>query len=276
MGEAARKKSRKSEEVLKGDARCIYCNDPPNSIEHMPPRTMFKDRSRPDGMVFASCKACNNGTSTADLVAGFMCRIRMEGAATDWQLIESYNQLTGIGRRAPDFIREFFNPQKNQNVWRRSASGVLRKAVHIRADGPVTNAYLSTFASKFGMALFREHTGTPLPMHGRVWSQWFANAGLTQKTADAILNILPEHATLVQGKWSVTDQFGYHFNSDDRSIVAALARFQTGFYVQVIATSEPEKYAFFTNPEAINGPSRAIAAPGNLLKMMPKRSILLP
>ena len=275
MGEAARRKSVKGKSVLEGEARCIYCDQPPTTVEHMPPRTMFRDKSRPDGMVFASCAACNNGTSTADLVSGFICRIRMEGTVTDWQLVESYNQLTGIGKKAPDFIREFFHPAKNRHAWRRSASGLMRPTVEIRADGPVTKAYLSTFASKFGMALFREHTGSPLPMYGKVFTQWFSNAGLSQQTADAILRILPEQATLVQGKWQVGEQFTYRYNTDEKTVVAALAYFQGGLFVHTIATTTPDRIIFFTEPGMTGRPTDAIAAPGDLLKMMPTRSVLL-
>lgn len=273
MGEA-KKNRRGHDQVLAGDDRCIYCARPPTSIEHMPPKIMFRAKSRPDGMVFASCTACNNGTSAADLVAGFISRIRMDGELTDWQLAESYGQLTQIGRKAPDFVREFFNPAKTEQVLRRTPSGPLKPAVRFRVDGPVTKAYLSTFASKLGMALFREHTNAPLPLHGKVFSQWFMNAGLSQEMATTILSILPVHATLVQGKWSVGDQFGYRYNSDGRSIVAALAGFQGGLYIQVIATSEPEKNPFFTNAIIRKRPTVMIAGPGELAGLMPKRSYI--
>lgn len=275
MGEAARK-SRRHEDVLRGETRCVYCDQPPTSIEHMPPKVMFRAKSRPNGMEFPSCTFCNNGTGTADLVAGFVSRIRMEGSVTDWQLAESYNQLYGIGKKAPDFIREFFHPAKNREVWRRGSSGLLKKAVEIRADGPVAKGYLSTFASKLGMALFREHTGSPLPMHGKVFSRWFLNSGLSQRTADTILKILPGRATLTQGKWNVGDQFSYRYNTDERTIVAGLAAFHGGLFVHTIATTEPEKYLFFTGASGTGGPSDAVAGPGDLAKLMPKPCILLP
>lgn len=276
MGEAARTKSVKRKSVLEGEARCIYCDQPPTTVEHMPPLTMFRGKSRPDGMVFASCAPCNNGTSTADLVAGFISRIRMEGSITDWQLIESYNQLTGIGRRAPDFIREFFNPDKKRDVLRRNSSGLFRHAVQIHADGPITRAYLSAFASKLGMALFREHTGSPLPMHGKVFSQWYMNSGLSQKHADEITSIMPAQATLTQGSWNVGDQFTYRYNSDEATLVVALTFFQGGLFMLTMSTSAPEYIDLFSKLEAAGHPTHAVASPGDLLKMMPKRSILLP
>lgn len=276
MGEATRRRSVKSKSVLEGEARCIYCDQPPMTVEHMPPRSMFRDRSRPDGMVFASCASCNNGTGTADLVAGFVCRIRMEGSETDWQLVEGYNHLTGIAKKAPDFIREFFNPAKRQDVLRRSASGLLRPAVQIQADGPITKAYLSTFAAKLGMALFREHTGSPLPMHGKVFSQWYTNSGLSQKQADELVSIMPAQATLVQGKWHVGEQFTYRYNSDEKSLVVALSSFQGGLFVLTMSTSAPEYIDLLSKLRAAGHPTHAVASPGDLLKMMPKRSILLP
>jgi hypothetical protein len=50
------------------------------------------------------------------------------------------------------------------------------------------------------MALYREYCGAALPLEGGVQTQYFLNAGLAQRTADAMLSMLPGMATLKQGK----------------------------------------------------------------------------
>jgi methylthioribose-1-phosphate isomerase len=50
------------------------------------------------------------------------------------------------------------------------------------------------------MALYREHVGKPLPLDGAVFSMWFLNAGLAQRSAEEMLRFLPDSGTLRQGR----------------------------------------------------------------------------
>ena len=268
MGEA-RKKSRRHVDILRAETRCIYCAAPPAQIEHMPPRAMFKTKSRPNGMVFATCAECNNGTSAADLVASFVSRLRPDDVVDDWEIKEAGALRPMLERKAPGFLKEFFRPDKNTTTWRRTSVGLLKPRVKVSADGPLVKGYLRVFASKLGMALYREHIGTPLAIEGAVYTQWFLNAGLAQATADAMLSILPAWGALRQGSFEVDNQFGYRFNSDDKSIVAALAKFHSGLYIFTIATSHPERY-----PLPVRGENTAILRPGELFDHMPPKGEL--
>jgi hypothetical protein len=265
MGQAE-KKSRNRASILAGEARCIYCEAPPTQLEHMPPKSMFRGSSRPSGMEFAACAACNNGTSASDLVASFIARLRSDDVPDAWEIREANDRKSMLELKAPGVIRELFHPDKSRELWRSTGTGVLTRAVEVKADGPLLRGYLTTFATKMGMALYREHVGTPLPMHGAAFTQWFLNAGLAQKTGDTLLTILPGAGTLRQGTFQVGEQFAYRFNSDQRSIVAALVRFHQGLYVFTIATSEPEKYSLQRS-----GPTTAIARPGALNGLMPPK-----
>ena len=122
------------------------------------------------------------------------------------------------------------------------------------------------FASKLGMALFREHVGQPLPMQGKVYTRCYLSAGLLQTQVDAMRAILPLAGTLQQGKFQVHEQFEYRFNCDERSINAALARFQKGLYVFTIAASEPDKYQL-----RVVAPTDALVRPGELKSLMPPK-----
>jgi hypothetical protein len=124
---------------------------------------MFQAKSRLSGMEFASCSRCDNGTSAADLVASFFARISHDMTPNDWQVREMVDRKAILELKAPGVVRELFRPDKNHEIWQQTKAGFL-KLIKINADGPLLSGYLTVFASKLGMALFREHVGQPLPM----------------------------------------------------------------------------------------------------------------
>lgn len=264
MGEA--KRSRGRAEILTQGQRCIYCAELATTIEHMPPRSMFQGKRRPSGMEFPCCTACNSGTSAADLVAGFFARVSPQDPAPDWKGAEAYDRLSIIDKKALGLIAEIFDRRKIRDTWIRGTSGLFEKRVLMKLDGPLVAAYLDTFAAKFGMALYREHCSEPIPLEGGVQSAFFLNAGLSQATADKVLSTLPSANTLTQGeKNSVQDQFFYRFNTDGRSVVAALARFHDGLYVLTVAFADRETYGALVRP-----PRFRLVRPGEVVSMMPR------
>jgi hypothetical protein len=103
----------------------------------------------------------------------------------------------------------------------RPSSGLLQKVVRVHAEGPLLKAHLGAYGAKLAMALYREHVETPLPLDGAIWCQFALNAGMTQEHLNDRTAILPMYSTLRQGKKNVIDQFGYRYNSDERTVVAA-------------------------------------------------------
>ncbi len=73
MGEASTKK-RAHANLLCRFPCCIYCGAVADTVEHMPPVTMFRRKQRPKGLEFSSCRRCNHGTSKSDLVASLLAR----------------------------------------------------------------------------------------------------------------------------------------------------------------------------------------------------------
>jgi hypothetical protein len=73
----SRAKKRAHSAVLEACPYWIYCGGevPAVSIDHVPPRAMFRGRRRPKGLEFASCKNCNDGTGRADLVAALLSSV---------------------------------------------------------------------------------------------------------------------------------------------------------------------------------------------------------
>ena len=277
MGEA-KARSRKREEVVKHEPRCIYCpvtlTPSLTTWEHMPPKQMFRANDRPGGMEFACCEACNNGTRAADTVASFIARMNPNGEVSGWEFQELYAKTRLIRMHAPGVLEEIFDRSFSRDEWLRNSAGILKPMRTAQIEGPLLRAYLSVFASKVGKALFRQHAGKALPLDGVVFSQWFLNAGLPRQAAETMMNMLPMFGTLKQGeKMGVKGtgpQFGYRFNSDDSNIVAALTAFHSGLYTFTIATSLPEVIDFVTGPQMARFGTEAIVKPGGLSALMPK------
>lgn len=239
MGEA-KNRSRSQKKILERASRCIYCTEPPATIEHMPPLAMFRDRARPSGMEYPACESCNRGTSTADLVACLMAHIAPFDGAGHWRIDAARRFVRHLRREEPGLAAELMRSDKATREWLRAPNGLFRETHRVNADGPILKRHMDIFSAKLGMAIFYEHIGAPLPSNGAVCTTWFLNAGLTVVAAEAILSILPAHATLRQGTKVVSEQFAYRYNTDDKTVVAALSGFHNNLHILTIATSEAE------------------------------------
>lgn len=227
--------------LLLTETRCIYCDKVPSTLEHMPPRSMFRQSQRLCGMEFACCKDCNNGTRGADVVAAFFSRLDPHGRdLTHWRHREAKNLIPMVRKRAPGIIETLFDDKRAEHTYIKHPSGLLEPTRRVVADCPALHAHLAVFGAKFGMALFREHTGAPLPMTGMVFTRSFLNQGMAEDAARVILSKLPNADTLRQGRQSAGDQFAYAYNTDEKEIVAALAYFHHGLQVFTVTTSKPE------------------------------------
>ncbi len=283
MGEA-RARSRKREEVVKHEPRCIYCpgilTPSLTTWEHMPPKQMFRGNDRPSGLEFASCAACNNGTRAADTVASFIARMNPVGDISGWEYKELYSKVRLMRMHAPGVLEEIFDRSQSRDEWIRNPKGILKPMRTAQVEGPLLRAYLSVFASKVGMALFRQHTGKALPTEGVVFSQWFLNAGLPKQVAETTMNILPLFGTLKQGQKQgmkgTGPQFGYRFNTDDSTTTVALSAFHSGLYTFTIATSLPAVAAFVTGSQMARFGTEALVRSGDLSGLMPKLGRRLP
>ena len=105
------------------------------------------------------------------------------------------------------------------------------------------------------MALYRTHVGVALGLDGAVWCEFHLNAGLTQENLDARVAMLPGCETLRQGRKNVGDQFLYRFNTDERTVVAAVAQFHRGLWLTVFASTDPRIIGLFATPEFLGLPT---------------------
>jgi hypothetical protein len=130
MGEAKRSQTRQV--IIAGEPRCIYCLGPAATLEHMPPIGMFRDRQRPDAMVYCACKACNNGTRGPDAVAALIARMHPDNGEESWQTKEFGKLISAIDTCAPGVREEMSLTGKFNHEWMRRPYG--NKFEHIRND----------------------------------------------------------------------------------------------------------------------------------------------
>ena len=91
---------------------------------------------------------------------------------------EALERKAALEQKAPGLLPELLRRDKSKKLWLRTRTGLFREVVQINADGPLLHAHLTVFAAKMGMALYREHVGSALPMEGGVQTHYFLNSGL--------------------------------------------------------------------------------------------------
>jgi hypothetical protein len=221
-------------------------------------------------MEYAACTACNSGTRGSDAVAAVVARLHPDNGERSWQVDETLKLLSALDAYAPGVREEMSRPRKSRSEWlRRPDTGLLQRVVRISADGPKLKAHLIVYGAKLAMALYREHVGTALPLTGAIWCQFALNAGMTQEHLNERVRIMPLKETLRQGRKNVADQFAYRYNTDERTVVAAVAQFHRGLWFTLFASYDQRIIELFNKPEFLNLPASALVKPGGLLQLLP-------
>lgn len=244
MGEA-RQKSRSKADILRGEARCIYCDDAPTTVEHMPPRSMFLNSLRLSGHEYASCADCNHATRGADAAASLLARVAPEHSTPKPILREMDKLMSTLKQIAPEFLPELVRSRERTD-WVKGRNQVYGRLHRLNLDGPITTDLMHVFGTKLGMALYRELVGKALPLDGHVFCQHYFNSGLYRDEVEAILSILPNLGQLTQGKKTSGTAFNYRFNTDGKDIVAAFCAFHGNLFFRVFAISDQKYFSMLS------------------------------
>lgn len=174
MGEAKRK-LRDHASILACKPGCIYCAGATvaTTIEHMPPISIFEGRQRPKGLEFPACERCNNGTGHSDLVAAMLARTWPD-ANSEIQRRDVRKIFQALENNVPGIFREM-NPGRGAEKLARKRHNLSADVHPLRADGPILNEHILTFAAKLGFALHYDAKGTAIPSGGGALVMWFSN-----------------------------------------------------------------------------------------------------
>jgi hypothetical protein len=240
MGEASqRRKSKRA--LLKGNPFCIFCGgtEPATTIEHCPPRMMFRGKQRPHELVFSSCEACNSGTRRSDLVASLLGRVYPDG--TDMDTADLRKVLQAVKNNVPGLLQEMMLSNAEQAA---AKAKVPAASWALRANGPILTSHILTFGAKLGLALHFELHKRPVPISGGVLPIWFSNAQAVRgEIPTNLLAMLPAPRTMTQGRKNVRDQFQYSWATTDESHHTLLyAVFRQSFAIAATTADDRTKF----------------------------------
>jgi hypothetical protein len=238
IGMGKRDRQRKlRESVFDGKTECIYCGNPADTIDHMPPKQFFPGKIRPKGMEYRCCSTCNSATKGAEAVASFISKISMDDDYFDWGSPQGERQLHALVLNAPSTIIDLFGYPKE--VYMENAYYAFTRFMIVELNRDNVASHLDVFSAKLGLALFFEHTRTALPSDGAVFSFWMSNKEAAARNAESMFNILPGYSTIKNGKNTAESTFGYRYNTNGKSIIASMSYFNESLYIANVAfTSE--------------------------------------
>jgi hypothetical protein len=172
----------------------------------MPPKIMFRNSIRLKGLEFPCCIPCNAGTKLSDTVAAWVGRFSPE-RPEDHDDIEKLHK--SIWNNARDLYREMWvRPIRRRQILRKN--GLPMDHGILKADGPLLNKHMLTFAAKFGFAMHFECIGDRVPDQGGVFVMWRTNVdALEGNLPHQLLRLLPTGTTLRMGAREASEQFLY-------------------------------------------------------------------
>ena len=245
MGEQKQKR-RAHAKILEAHPWCVFCGGlfPAVTIDHVPPRMMFKGKQRPKGLEFPSCLSCNAGTSHSELVASMMGRIYPDPIADD-EAQESKRLFQAVSNNIPGLLEEMYIGTAGQKLARKNYPFISTNGGVLRANGPLMTKHMQMFGAKLGLALHFAAYKVPVPVTGSVHPIWYSNVqAFGGKIPQSLLDILPPPRTLMQGTKHVGDQFRYSWClTDDRKLSLFYATFRQAFAVAAFTTVDQAAYS---------------------------------
>jgi hypothetical protein len=237
MAEAARRK-RSHQALLKEKPFCVFCGGVKvaTTIEHCPPRMMFRGKQRPNDLVFPCCNRCNSQTRQSDQVASLVARFY---PSTDVDEADVQKLFKAVANNVPGLLQEMHLSDAEQEVGLEGLS-VPSGAGALRADGPILSSYMLTFAAKLGLALRFELHQEPVPISGGVFPLWYSNVQAAKgKIPAELLATLPAPRTMRQGTKHVADQFQYSWTTtEEREHTLLYAVFRQSFAVAAFTAND--------------------------------------
>ena len=228
MGRAKDRKVR----FLSQHPLCCFCGGETTSStsDHIPPRSMFRNRVWPVGYEFPACQKCNSQTAGKELVMALLARSgKLEESESEQS--EYVNLLQGIQNNYPDFFKEI-EPTATQvkgflrERGLRLAPGLTTRDVPlISVKGPLVKEAIETFSRKLFLALHYLHTGRIVPQSGGVSIKYITNASPNDSTLlenlETLRRGLPNAPDIQRSNTGLEDQFSYKYFTNPEGTFSA-------------------------------------------------------
>lgn len=249
MGTSKRRRDR----FLREHPFCCFCggNTPTQTEDHWPPRSIFKNRSWPEGYVFPACEDCNAATRLDESLLAMVSRIRPDEESDD---PEGWEKLLGGIRQSHPGVLESMKMSPNQIRGMLRKRGIKLPLGYTTKDVPVVSLKhpafhpaARRFAFKLFASLYYKHSGKCLPSSGGVQFIWRTNVQSTKDMeSPEVAGNLVAAPRLVRRAITLNGQFSYRYGiTEDEKTPSGLflVRFNRAFTMLGFVYGDASKYA---------------------------------
>jgi hypothetical protein len=231
MGQAKIKR-RLTQRILSEHKFCCFCGGQTSAttVDHVPAKSIFWGRRRPEGLELPACKACNEGTRKLDQAAGLFARFRTGDEPLRRQF-EFYQIAKQVSRDFPGWHTEMNPSAAQRHDFRRRFGRIDGMPANF---GPLSEDAVYTLGAKLGFALHYTVSGRIVPPNGLVSVLFETTASVPEggMVPLAIANLLGPEVVLKQGEWTTDEHFAYRpFVTGDGAIGIYHARIGQSFQV---------------------------------------------
>ena len=235
---------------FKSHPLCCFCGgaSAATTEDHIPARTLFREKQWPEGYVFPACHDCNHGSSLDELVLGWIVRIQVSDyTANDESELE--DALTKLNRRRPEWVAKMrelsrIETRRHLREHQLSAASFPGGEVYVMTMPDEITSALDRYAIKLGKALYYLHTGRIIPTSGLIkatalTNSQFTSPGFPLRSFD-ILAIAPP---MSRAKRDLSDQFAYRYAVPIEGGGAGfLVQFRESTAMLILAFEDRQKY----------------------------------
>jgi hypothetical protein len=209
---------------------CCFCGGQAKAttIDHVPPRALFRGRKWPEGYIFPACHDCNNATRRDELLVGMLARIFPDAEAPEHKA-ELHKHMAAVNAKFPGLLASMRIPraQERRLLRERTAPSGKPPSGLLSITDPRFEQAIHQFGTKLMLALFYRHTQVIIPRSGGIPFRWFSNAQNLDEMLprDTLAPLLGGFADLKRESTSLKDQFFYRYAIADTKNAAAFLAF---------------------------------------------------
>ena len=233
MGE----RSRKWRTFFAQHPRCVFCGGArqAQTIEHYPPKAMFKKKLWPEGYEFPACDECNPGSRTDDLIVSILARVdplnSRESDEEDQKVLEGLMSRLRIVR--PGLLNQMIpSVRESRQANRQYGTSVLpgqtqQEASRALKIPPDVIRAVHVFAKKLGKAIYYKETSSIFPADGTLLMAWESNVELIRTGRYKLFDILQDMPGTVprieRNRSILENQFAYKWTATGDLFVLQVA-----------------------------------------------------
>lgn len=220
MGDAKRKQmNRKLFLALPENRRCCYCGAPATTIDHFPPRNIFRERKYPEGYIYPCCEQCNSSKSNDEQSISFLlCIMDWNSEREEGNFLRLYK---AVKNNHPKLLTEFqkLPRTRSKKILRHRLGSQYEVMRQGRSDwiavtcGPETTRLLKQLCIWFAQTGYFKHNQKLF--RGEVFSSIIPSEFLREEQFWVIVRKLSGMPIIFETGHNISNQFFYRYFSTD-------------------------------------------------------------